>query len=672
LIVLIGAPAASLAILTGTPAARFRHAIQPTTQVESGSPATAIVSGVVVDGVTSRPIAGAIVYLGHGTRGPAGTPGRQLTDRRGRFVFVDVPASSDLRLSASRPGYLDSGFSPLQIPGASPGTLSVGAGEWRRDLRLALWRAAALEGTVRDEGGDPIAAVEVRAVAIVRVAGREHLAASLFTTTDDRGRYRIGGLPPGRYLVVVPSVQSSIPAARTDADLLGLTEARLAAFPSARERPVPIPTIEYDADMRVAIGRYPLPPPPANGQRFAYPPTYAPGTVTPLTDAAHELGPGESRTVDVQLAPVVTGDVVGRVEGAGPRANLLVRLLLSGVLELGFGFEAAVTRTDVEGRFLLVNVPVGSYVLEVPIRVSEFRYGIGPVTVGAPSPPGLGSFNSPSDQIGSGPPGLGFSSERAGGAPLARGAAATVQTDDSPLQWGRVPVTVAASDTIDLVVPLAAASTISGRVRLEGDATGLSPAAQTLSILADPARGAVGLGRPSGFADRNHPAHPFLITGVLPGEYFVRPQSSATWTIRSVTRSGRDYTQTPFVVGAAERIDDVVVTVTRSHAAIAGVLTSLEGIPMVGTTVCAFPVNRALWTNVGLSSPWLISAVSSTDGRYRLAPLPAGEYHVAVVPPTMAGQWRAPEFFAVAAATATRVDVGWGESRNLPLRVDMR
>jgi hypothetical protein len=194
------------------------------------------------------------------------------------LVFAELPAAEDLTLSASRTGFFDGGFARSGGPGTSDLRFALAEGQWLQDVRIQLWKPAIIEGVIRDEQAEPVAGVEVRTVALVRVGGRDHLAAGPFGTTDDRGRYRIANIPPGRYIVAVPSVQAAVSPWKTDADLHNVPEAAFATLQASRNRPAPVPVLETDTDVRIALGPYPIPPPPAVGQRLGYPITFYPGT----------------------------------------------------------------------------------------------------------------------------------------------------------------------------------------------------------------------------------------------------------------------------------------------------------------------------------------------------------------------------------------------------------
>jgi len=56
-------------------------------------PGTGAISGVVIDGATERPLAGAVVSLGGGGRGNVPDPNRVTTDNQGRYVFARLHAA---------------------------------------------------------------------------------------------------------------------------------------------------------------------------------------------------------------------------------------------------------------------------------------------------------------------------------------------------------------------------------------------------------------------------------------------------------------------------------------------------------------------------------------------------------------------------------------------------
>ena len=71
------------------------------------------------------------------------------------------------------------------------------------DIEVVLARGGAIVGAITDSAGEPFQGVLVRAMRLRQVGARTvATAAGWPRLTDERGRYRIFGLPPGSYLIV--------------------------------------------------------------------------------------------------------------------------------------------------------------------------------------------------------------------------------------------------------------------------------------------------------------------------------------------------------------------------------------------------------------------------------------------------------------------------------------
>ena len=164
-------------------------------------PATAMVSGVVVgDDTRSAPIRRALLTLSGGTIGPV----QVVTDDAGRFTFEAVAAGT-YTLTAEKPGYVKT-FYGSRRPGRGPGMpIAVTDSQRPTDLTVRLIRGGVIAGTVFDHNGRPAASTQVTALQPQIVNGERRLvappASMPWVTTDDRGRYRFFGLPPGEYTV---------------------------------------------------------------------------------------------------------------------------------------------------------------------------------------------------------------------------------------------------------------------------------------------------------------------------------------------------------------------------------------------------------------------------------------------------------------------------------------
>ena len=170
------------------------------------------------------------------------TSGRDRRD--GRFQFDRLPAGRFL-LTASKPGL---GAVALRIAatGPSAGRPVMVADGARVNVQIPMIPGSVIAGTIVDDKGRPLPRqfpwlLESRVVGDRRVIARVRfpLDVGFFErSTDDRGEFRLFGLPPGTYYLVV---SPSIAAARvTTAD-----EVRWASQPAGSAAPAPGPIVGY-------------------------------------------------------------------------------------------------------------------------------------------------------------------------------------------------------------------------------------------------------------------------------------------------------------------------------------------------------------------------------------------------------------------------------------------
>jgi hypothetical protein len=261
---------------------------------------TAAISGVVRDAASGRPLADAVVSL-RAAGGGKSEPSQQFTDEKGRFVFANLAGGQRYLLTAGKPGFLEGTIGGIATPGLRP-PIELADGEWVADADISLTSFGGLSGTVTDDLGLPLAGVRVHALPVIPVAGRRRVILGPFTETDDRGRYRISELPPGRYLTMAPrsiyDVAFSMPLANLDA--------------------------------------------------------------APILDAGQELS-----GVDLRLT-YAEGHSVSGVLQAPPKglpAFAPLSLLAADREHLGFQFAVATTRAEADGTFRFTNVPDGAYLL---------------------------------------------------------------------------------------------------------------------------------------------------------------------------------------------------------------------------------------------------------------------------------------------------------------------
>jgi len=606
---------------------------------------TAAITGTVVDAAGGRPIAGAVVTLEE--RRP-GSPRRsyvQATTPKGRFAFVDLPASGMYFLTTSKPGYLDGGHGRLDPRGASA-PIAVQDGQWVRDLRVAMARPGSISGTVVDERGEPVVGAHVRVLPQVLIAGRTQWLAGPIAVTDDRGAYRIPGLGPGRYVVSVPSVQATLPASATirvpGAQAGTSMEDLRAAGEAARAEKL---VVEAGGGYQLVVGRYTVPPPPApDGQRTAYPIAFFPNVATPADATPVELAVSEDRPgIDFQLQPVRAARVSGVVQGpADAVGNLLLRLVPVGLEELGQGSEAATTVSLTDGRFTFLDVPAGSYVLEMRHALLELTYAsMNNVRTALPAPVPFPTRMAAAFGVAGAEPGV---------------AGSSLQDWADTSYWAQLRLDVAGRDLDDVTLALRRPVTVSGRIEW---APGQKPTYQPRPAL-EPADGRRSLGRLSPKGGPLGGSATFTIEGLMAGEYVLRVSGV---TIESIAWDGQDYTDRPFDGSAGRDVTGVVVTVANASSSISGIVSD-RNVPLTsGAAVIAFPVERERWSNYGLNPTRLKSVLTTTDGRYRVDGLPAGEYYLLAVPASQERAWLDPAFLAARAAQASRVRIDRSDSQ---------
>src|SRR5262245_15558621 len=161
---------------------------------------TGLLVGQVVDAEGNRPVPGAIVTLSG-----AGGARTVIAEGQGRFAFRDVPKGT-FSINTTKPGWAPGSYGRRRPEGGSL-TVALDEGQRVTDLAIPMWRHASINGTVRDEYGDPMVGVEIRALAKTFRTGDPRWGTASTTTTDDRGMDRLSSLVPIEYTVVLPSSQ---------------------------------------------------------------------------------------------------------------------------------------------------------------------------------------------------------------------------------------------------------------------------------------------------------------------------------------------------------------------------------------------------------------------------------------------------------------------------------
>jgi carboxypeptidase family protein len=620
------------------------------------TPATGAISGVVTDAATKRPIAGAIAVLR--ILGPPGPrTSQQVTDVRGRFVFDELVASTQYILDVSKPGYLDGHYSQLRGQPVSS-RFALTEGQWLSTADVELTKIGAIGGVVSDEFGEPVVGAFVRALAEITVGGRRQLAAGPITKTDDRGEYRLTGLLPAHYVVMLPSIQHSVPATATPAQIEDLREDMYARLEAALARNPATPHVNNgaigDGATRLIIGNFVTPPAPVNGHDRAYPITFFPGRTSIASATRIDLSDaGEKSGVNISIQPVTAVRVSGRVDGMMTPARLTLRLVPAGLEGLAGGSEAATTIANPDGTFTFLSVPTGAYTLDPRQTLFEFTSDAVyiPGTPSLPRTPGK-------ELLGGQFVGL--------VADASIGAGYSVRYAPGDNYSGRTPLTVGSTDISNLTVAMQPELVLRGRYVYEDLST--APPQRATITFAEPADGNWALGVAASWNEGpdSDPAV-FSIRGMSAGAYVLRPTPPTGTVVKSIVVDGQDHLRKPIEMTAGRDLN-VVVTFTGKIPMLTGSAHTSQGLPAARMPVLAFSTDRGTWSNLGLVPMLAKLALTSPEGTFTISTLPAGEYFVTALDmPAGARGWTDPAFLAKAAGQATRVSLEPGAAKSVQL-----
>jgi hypothetical protein len=272
-------------------------------------------AGSVIDSYDKAPVRRARIVIDGGQERRIA-----VTDDLGRFQIELLPGYYSI--FADKPGYLRSFYGSTR-PGYGPGVpIALGTTPLPQNLIIAAHRAGAIAGSVFCNGR-PVAGATVRIGEVHRGEVSREVRA------DGFGRYRVGGLAPGRYIVSALAAPMSFAGAP-----------RLSLAPGA-----PIAVELMTAGPAVAII-----------------PAYYPGT-TKLEETLPitlELGQ-EVDGIDFSLVVAPVAGIRGVLIGSRgePELRATVRLLTRN----GYTAGRSVTTTNAAGQFEFQYLPPGEYEL---------------------------------------------------------------------------------------------------------------------------------------------------------------------------------------------------------------------------------------------------------------------------------------------------------------------
>ena len=620
----IAAGAVCVGLAVSSPSSPARQQIRdaagtPTPETQKA----ALLAGRVIDAATdARPVRRAIVTVS-GVTIPAGRSA--VTDDEGRFGFSGLEPG-DYTVKAVRPAYLANAFGATR-PGRAGIPVTLVAGQQVTDVTVVMPRGSAIEGVLRDIAGDTAPGMRVEAIRLFRNALGERGERAGVAFTDDRGIYRIFGLPQGDYvLVATPATvvgglgEIGAPTeAEVDAIFARLQRGGAAAAPAANP----------------ALPSKPTEPPAAASTRRGYstPATYYPGVISSADAVRLTLGPGDERTgVDFGMklgsAATVSGTLVSQMQ---PLPSLTVQIRPFGpeLPVFGGSISAApsVTHNRGDGTFRIANVPPG-------------RYRIVARSIGAPG--------APAGTIASG------------------GALPPPGADGGPVLWAETDIQVTGDDLAGVTLTLHSAPRFAGRLAV-GAASSKPPLPASTRIQLEPVTPPhePSNGLTAALTAPVRPDGTFEFAAVIPGAYRMTVMTAPGWWARSADWASRDLLDELIQV-RSDSITGVSVTLSDRRPAITGTLSTPAGRPASGYFVVAFPAERTSWR---WPSRRIVSTRPATNGVFELQDLAPGEYRLVVLTDLEQADLGDPSFLEALLPAALTVVVAEGERKTQHLRI---
>lgn len=299
-----------------------------------------------------------------------------ITADDGTFAFDGLPAGSYTVRAAKEP-FIASTAGARRI-GGNGAPVPLAPGE-RRRVDVHLPRGGVITGRVQTPEGEAATGIGVMALTTryVPSEGERRLAQNPILTafTDDRGEYRIYGLPPGEYLL------SALPTRSRSAGLQVLTDEEVREALAAVTRTLWSPGRPGNTG----------PPPRAttmaapSARPMALSQVFHPGT--PFLDRATlvRLEEGAVRSgVDIDLTLVPLANIEGSV--TLPGGSERVQLIMAREVEHGASEMFRTTTVDASGQFSYRAVPPGHYRI---VARSSGLIGTAEVVVGGDDIAGL-------------------------------------------------------------------------------------------------------------------------------------------------------------------------------------------------------------------------------------------------------------------------------------------
>lgn len=172
---------------------------------------TATIAGTVTRG-DGRPVPNATIRWVR-WEGGRGTQGNGRAGADGKFVLEKLLAGS-YQVTVQAEGFVTGEYG-MAAAGQPGKRIEIIDGQVFEHADVVLQKTSAIEGQLVDEFGDPVPGATVQLAQVQFVVGKSRLVpaggSQTLQPSDDRGHYRLSGLAPGDYYVMVLSGPFAIP-----------------------------------------------------------------------------------------------------------------------------------------------------------------------------------------------------------------------------------------------------------------------------------------------------------------------------------------------------------------------------------------------------------------------------------------------------------------------------
>lgn len=272
---------------------------------------TAVIRGRITTHPDGKPIARARVMLTRPDRSYAWVT---ITGADGRYEIAQLEGFDNYMISASKTGYAPRVWGEKQLPEV-PTPIRLADGQALDNIDVALAEQLWVSGRILDTDGTPFAGAVVSALRPVFVGDRREMVTVAEIITNDKGEYRLFGLPAGQYYI------SAVDP----------------AFLSTGDHQGPL----------------------------VYAATFYPGVASPEGATRITLEPGQPRdNIDFPLAIILPARVTGKLTSYDNQPLISGAVVMS-PYRADRAASFTVTRVDIrpDGNFEFFNVPPGRFII---------------------------------------------------------------------------------------------------------------------------------------------------------------------------------------------------------------------------------------------------------------------------------------------------------------------